>query len=153
VLAGRGRVRRLALSSDGRTLVAVNEAGLAQHWDLSERAAPRSVMVRSSSLAGLHATSDGRVLVAGWSGRALVLADALRGTVLTSREGHDDDVASLAFSSDGGRLFSASVNYSEREWDVTERRELRRYDCDPSNFTDPLAMVLHSPGGRYRLSL
>src|SRR5262249_30159151 len=72
--AGRGRVGRLGLSGEGRPRVAVNEAGLAQHWDLSERAAPRSVMVRSSSLAGLHATSDGRVLVAGWSGRAFVLA-------------------------------------------------------------------------------
>jgi WD40 repeat protein len=51
------------------------------------------------------------------------------GTVVAVLEGHRDEVTSVRFSSDGGRLYSTSADGSARVWDLVAARELARNDA------------------------
>jgi hypothetical protein len=63
-------------------------------------------------------------------------------------EGHADSVWAVAFSPDGGRVLSGSLDRTLRLWDVATRAELRRFEGHAEGVTS----VGFAPDGRRALS-
>jgi WD40 repeat protein len=59
--------------------------------------------------------------------------------------GHEGPVVSLAFSPDGGRLLSGSIDNTVRLWDVDGGREIRRFD----GHNGGIFSLDFSPDGQY----
>ena len=68
---------------------------------------------------------DWKILASGLSSGPIVLLDVINGQTLHTLTGHSDTVSSLAFSPDGTKLASASVE-STRLWDVASGKEIKR---------------------------
>ena len=82
--------------------------------------------------------------VANGQDRALKLWDVATGGEVCTFRGHTDAIASVAFSPDGKRLATASVDKTVRVWEVATGNEvlsLKRY-------TDTVHSVAFSPDGK-----
>jgi RNA polymerase sigma factor (sigma-70 family) len=68
---------------------------------------------------GLAFSSDGRLLAAGGPGPEIRLWDVLTGQELGTFRGHQGGITSLAFTPDGKRLISGSLDSTALAWDMT----------------------------------
>jgi WD40 repeat protein len=109
------QVMSVAFAPDGRTLAVGMHGGNVRLWETAS-AKPRLTLRRFSLFAFALAWSpDGRTLAV--AGEEYVrLWDATSGTLIGAVSGHDNCIHSVAFSSDGNRLASGSVNNILKLW-------------------------------------
>jgi WD40 repeat protein len=112
----------LAVTSDGRTLVASSKDG-ARIWDLAAGKRLREIACGFAYRFGL--SPDGKT-VALATLAAIRLHDVATGKALHDA-GHWDLVEELAFSADGKRLASHAMD-SVRIWDASTGKELSRFE-------------------------
>jgi WD40 repeat protein len=121
-----GGVADLAFSPDGKTLVSGGLDNAVKLWNLTSGVLVRTFQPHSDTVeangGAVSFSPDGRIL-AGVSyanyESTVVLWDARTGLVLHTLRGHDYPIDSVAFSSDGKILASASMDHAIKLWNVS----------------------------------
>jgi hypothetical protein len=113
--------RSFALSRDDQILVAPADTGSAiAIWDFPRRRLMRilPVLRGENGIDPIAISPDGsRVAVGGINSGSLSVWDLRKGRLLVTLSGHNQSLESLAWSQDGTRLFSASMDGTIRIWD------------------------------------
>lgn len=145
---GFGNGMAMALSADGKTLVAVSNNGGLNVWDLgTRRSEPRSLDVPNFNLQNsvLALSPDGKMLAAGTSGGvggdlAVRFFDLATGKEVRQID-NDQPLFSLAFSPDG-RLLAVGTQQRVELWDAVTGEEVRLFPEGPTQ------MLAFSPDGK-----
>jgi WD40 repeat protein len=118
----RGWSADVALSPDGRRVAAWSMDGDILVFDVATGNPVHTLKGQPKKWGMALAWSpDGKILAAGRI--AILLWDVESGQAVRTLEGHRDFVRSLAFSPDGKKLASASMDKSIRIWEVKTGRE------------------------------
>jgi WD40 repeat protein len=122
-----GLLFRIRFSPDGKCLAATTPPTRLPCklfvWDLGNPANPLFTKSIGDRIDQLAFSPDGQ-RIAVTSGRAPLVLDSKTGRELLSLGGHVDYVTAFAFSPDGARLVTATVNGSISVWDAADGREL-----------------------------
>src|ERR1700694_477095 len=110
-----GRVRALAISSDGQSAISGSFDSSAIRWSLARNAAEQVLRFHADAVNAVVPLKDGRAATAGADGRIALWTpgNAEPDAVL---EGHTAPIAALAASPDGATLASASWDRTVRLW-------------------------------------
>lgn len=123
-----GGVLRLAVSSDGRTLVSGAYESV-KVWNVGKGRAARTIRCTDGFVAALAVAPDSsRVLAA--SGNSIGVFDLATGQRTAELNGHTASVYDLDITSDGGRVLSASQDRTLRLWDLTSGQLLATFTAD-----------------------
>jgi WD40 repeat protein len=109
----------LDLSSDGGTLVTVDEGGTVALWDMETRQRRATLPRSKATIEVVEISPDGRTLATSSSGGTLSLWDLDGGLSWATLQGHASE--SLAFAPDG-RTLATVGGVTVRLWDVATGR-------------------------------
>ncbi|KAF7363089.1 WD40 repeat-like protein [Mycena venus] len=138
VLEGHsGRVRSIAFSPNGDRIVSGSSDNTLRVWDLHTG-------VGAAALKGEHSA---KVLSAGARSSILLPSGQILGSPLLF-EGHNGPVCCVAFSHDGERIVSGSIDKTVRMWDSRTGALL----AGPIQHDDKLISVAFSPDGEHIVS-
>ena len=133
-------LRNISLSPDGTQVIAsAVEAGLLV-WDIATGELLHNYIYDGVLAAEFH-PDDGTVLIGDFP--LLRTINPQTGAIVRTNSGHIRGILNIAITSDGSRAFTASVDETIREWDLTNGQIVRRYAS--SNAT--LGEVALSPDG------
>jgi WD40 repeat protein len=120
-----GAVVSLAYSSNGARLVSGSADGTVKLWDRESGRAVETLPGYSTHIkSGLTYSPNGAFFAAAMDNYAIAIVDTESGRQTRFLQGHTGDVYDLAYSPDGQRLVSASLDGSARIWDIATGREL-----------------------------
>jgi WD40 repeat protein len=127
--AHTGKVLRVAYAPDGRRVASAGaDKGLKnlKVWNVKGRSFFKSYDGHADYVVSAAWSQDGRWLASGGGGKdtSIRLWEVETGKQLHRYVGHQKDVESLAFSSAGDRLMSASEDKTIKLWDVASEKEL-----------------------------
>jgi WD40 repeat protein len=108
----------VALSSDGRTMIAGHPDGSLRLWDLATGSTLWESAEKHSGVVQDVVFSPQERLVASGSDDGVMLWEPATGHLRGRCEDHRDSVWRLSWSRDGGRLASASADNALRVWEV-----------------------------------
>jgi WD40 repeat protein len=150
---GRGEVRDMALSPDGRSLFVVNQFTL-MYWDLPSGQCHFSRPVQQARC--LAMTPDGHFGIIGYaSGKIQRLRLSVEKVQNSEDEehlsllGHTGDVSALSVTPDGSLLISGSYDQTLRVWDLHNGQ--CRFELSGHN--DAIGKILVTPDGQRVVSL
>lgn len=110
-------VAALAVTHDGRTLAAGYRDGSCRLFDLRQQTAGRKLAVGAAAVQSLAFAAAGDLIAVGaWDGTATVVRVADGKTVATAV--HDGPVSAVAFTPDGKRLVTGSLDWGVRVIDL-----------------------------------
>ncbi len=149
-----GKVRTLAFSPDGKTLV----TGMGSEpdrnvrfWNVETGRETGTAMGNIGGTLCMAVSPDGKTLATGGQDARVKLWDPATGLELATLTGHSEGVESLAFSPDGRWLTSISGNYrlpgksgEIRIWDVATAQPRMAFDDNDG----PLHGLAYAPDGR-----
>jgi WD40 repeat protein len=142
--AGTG-VSSLALSPDGRILVASYADGKVLRWSMSGGGAHAvSLSDEAGGITSLAFSPNGRLLAAGGADGRVYLWSVAGWRPAAPLTGPTQRVSSLAFSPDGSILAAASADDSVRLWDVSTGQPLGQPMLDPAGSPTSIA---YAPDG------
>jgi WD40 repeat protein len=142
----------IAFSPDGATL-ATNQRDKVQLWDVTNRAAPRSITFlpgRSGIVTDVLFAPKGDILAATtFDGEILLwdVKDTRHPVPLAKRTGHTALVNDAAFSSDGKLLATAGFDHKAKVWDVSDAAH-PRLRATLTDHTAEVSAVAFAPHGR-----
>ncbi len=149
-----GRVMTVLFTPDGKQLISVSHDKTIRTWDVITGTPLRVLRppIGPGPQGMLYAEAlspDGRTLATGgnsqWSGKShIYLIDLDTGHLARVLTGHTGSATALAFSPDGTRLASASLDHTARIWNPTEGQ------CERvlSGHEDQIYGLAFSPDGR-----
>ncbi len=152
ILAHKAGVTAICLTPDGKTLVtAADSEPTLRVWDVTSRNLSGEFAGHANGIAGIALSPDGKTLAAGGRGfdPTIHLYDMARGgqskmfTAYLKGE-HKLSISALAFSSDGKRLASGSLDKTARVWNIAERKATAKFDEHEASI---LSIAFH-PNGR-----
>jgi WD40 repeat protein len=152
---------KAAFLPDGKRVLSAGFDKVLRLWDAETGRELRRFDGHSEAIAALAISPDGRLALSGggasqtnppapWvSGKDLNLRlwDLTSGNKIRDFEGHTGIIWCLAFSPDGRRALSGSMDHTARLWDVATGREVRRFQHN-----DLVMGVCFSPDGKWGLS-
>lgn len=121
---GRGAVKALCFSPDGKTLAAGGAGPAAlQLWEVSTGRLVERIETRGTVYAAVFAP-DGRTLAFATKPYVVIVWDIAERRELYTLQGHYPEVSALAFSPDCRTLASGSLDRTIKLWDVRTGGEL-----------------------------
>jgi WD40 repeat protein len=139
-LIGHGNiVGELAFSQDSKTLASASTDKTIKLWDVTDTPNP---LVRMG-VAFIAYAPDG-LRLASAQGKDLNLWDTTNWNVVATLKGHEADIRSMAYSTDGRILATGSFDNTARLWDAAGGKELFTL----RGHTDKVSGVALSPDGR-----
>jgi WD40 repeat protein len=120
------RLGPMALSPDGRRLLAAETGGAIRLWDLTDGRERYHVQAPLSRVYGMAFAPDGRTFAAAGAGNAVFLWETSSARLVRRLIGHHAPIIGLAFSPDGTALASASEDSTALVWDLTGLRTGKR---------------------------
>jgi WD40 repeat protein len=151
------RVETLALSRDGKYLLAVTQDHIVRVWDLSDRRLIAELpnigpITQKHTLSGWRSSAtfspDGTCVAVASADNAVRLWDLPTGRKLCELRGHEDLVTSTAFDPTGTRLVTSSLDKTSRIWNLKGTREEVALEAHGG----PLRTAAYSPDGTQILS-
>jgi WD40 repeat protein/DNA-binding SARP family transcriptional activator len=117
----------IAFSPDGGRLATVSENGMVREWDMKGNPGSRRMLAEGGPdqpiRRGIAFSPDGARLAATASRRVTVWS-ADSGEPVMAIEGHKDQIYHVAFSPDGLRIATASLDHTAKVWDSATGQEL-----------------------------
>lgn len=152
ILAHKGYITRLCLTPDGKMLVtASSEESTLRVWDITSRNLSGEFIGPAMGVTSLALSADGTMLAAGGNGFDPVIhlydmARVGKSKLFTAylKGGHGLSIFALAFSPDGKRLASGSLDKTARVWNIAERKITTKFD---EHEVAVLSLAFH-PNGR-----
>jgi hypothetical protein len=124
-------VRDLALAADGKFLLSASGGPGTDYsirlWDIAAGKELASIGKHAKPVDTIAPLPDGRAVLAGYDGGAIVLWDLKSGKELRRFSGHRSHVAKIVVSSDGQWAVSGSTDRTIRLWDIASGKELHRF--------------------------
>jgi WD40 repeat protein len=139
---GKGTARRVAFSSDGKTLAVASSIGI-YLYDASSLAEAQFIPT-DAAVYDLAVSPDGRRLASATADGIVRLWDPQRGALIQMLEGHTDYVNGVAFSPDGQLLASGSSDKAINLWDAQSGQLSQTLE----GHTLAVTSVAFSPDGR-----
>ncbi len=145
------RVWSVAFVGDGSKFAASSHDWKTALWDVAAPGTPLHVFEGHKSAAQVVAyaqTPRGPVIATGGADKRIKLWHAETFKLLRTYRGHRDFVNHIAFSQDGSRMASASINGNIRVWSTKSRKLYRSY----TEHNGPLTGLLFSDGNTRLIS-
>lgn len=119
----RGAVR-MTFSRDGRLLAVQTNVGIVQIWEVAT-ATPLAQIVSPDgyNIMSMALSPDGRIVAMSSTTGSIRLFDAISGKSVGPLNGHSGYVPAMAFSPDGTRLATGSLDTTAVVWDVAKLTE------------------------------
>lgn len=122
-----GRVNRVRLSPDGKSLVSSGIDKTIRIWNVSTGKNLVSLRGHTHHVYGVSFHPDGKRLASCGRDNSVRVWDVSLGKQIQLFKGHTDQVIDVEFSPDGKHLASACDDKTIRFWDITTGKELRRF--------------------------
>ena len=143
------RVHWVTFTRDGRSVLSAATNGTAFLWPTNGISEPRS-LGNLGAPANATLSPDGTIIAA-LAGNTARLWSGDGSRVLRDLRGHQNRVASLAFSPDSQRLATVSADYTARVWSLQGIHRGERHDSDPIvlyGHSDIIEFVAFDESGR-----
>jgi WD40 repeat protein len=144
----------VCFSPDGQRLASAGADETAKVWDATKGQEALTLQGQAGRVEAVAFSSDGRLLAGATVGGVdkegrplpgeIKVWDPATGQAVRTLKGHVGPVTSVAFSSDGKRLASASYDHTVKLWDAATGKELLTL----TEHTDAVHSVAFSPDGR-----
>lgn len=141
---GKGTVRQVAYSPDGKLLAVAGGIGI-WLYDANNLGEIGLLEGHASSVYCIAFSPDGKLLASGDVGGEICLWDVAGQKQLAVLEGHSDIVYSVAFSPDGKMLASGSPDCTTRLWSIGTQKQVDQLICKDS---PQVISVAFSPNGK-----
>jgi WD40 repeat protein/serine/threonine protein kinase len=147
------RVISLAFNPDGSRLAGIDAGGWVRAWDVATGRCTMTARIGDVIVARIRFSLDSRLLAlvgnhAGLGNGEVRLLDAVSGSEVVQLQGHTLGVNDLAFSPDGRRVATASLDRTVRVWDLPLGQEVLKLQ----GHARQVASVRFVSGGRRLIS-